>query len=470
MRGADEEIEGVIGVATDVTDSRALEKELEYRAFHDPLTGLANRTLFSDRLEHALEHGDRRPGKVSVLFLDLDNFKDVNDGSGHAAGDELLVEVSSRLRSCARPGDTIARLGGDEFVVLLEDTDREGAMLVAERIEKKLREPFFLVDRELYTSVSIGISFGDHTEEAGDLLREADLAMYQVKREGKAAYGIFDPGEYTHFKVHSGLLNELRQAIENEEFEVFYQPVVSLKSGRVVCVEALVRWNHPERGILEAGEFVPPAEESGLILPLGNWVLRQACSQLRLWRRQHPEVLFPCVSVNLSAKQLSYPGLVEEIFTVLEDNSIEPSSLQLEITESATIEDTSAANIYLEQLKARGVRLAVDDFGIGYSSISYLTDFPIDTVKIDQSIVTTLGEGDNSRGEAVISAVMTLAGSLGEKMVAEGVESEEKLRALIKLGCEFGQGDYLCPPQPAAKALDFYIKHLQQPLDQIRLN
>lgn len=453
----------ILASVRDVTERRELERRLEYRAFHDPLTELPNRELFCDRLEKALEGAGRRREQIAVMFLDLDDFKTINDSLGHEAGDELLKAVAKRLRACLRPSDTVARFGGDELALLLEDIDRDSAEHIAKRIERELSRPFSLSHsgKQVQVSASVGVALGGHVRAStDDLLRSADLAMYRVKRSNKAGHEVPDFAGHDYAKAVSEQESELRQAIEREEFRLHYQPVVSLDTTNIVGMEALVRWQHPERGLLYPAQFLHFAEESGLIVPISGWVLREACLQAQRWRDQHPNVSPLVVSVNLSAKHLARHGLIEEVTAALKEASLEPFQLQLEITESATIEDDSAAEV-MNDLKALGVRLAVDDFGTGYSSISYLMRFPMDTVKIDRSIVAELGTASESRSEATVSAVIALAHSLGETVVAEGIEYESQREILRKPGCELGQGYHFGRPSPAAEAFDSYVQSLQ---------
>jgi diguanylate cyclase (GGDEF)-like protein/PAS domain S-box-containing protein len=450
------EIGRVIGVATDVTARQAYEDLLAHQAYHDPLTGLPNRAHFLDRADHALAHARRHDEAIAVLFLDLDRFKVVNDTLGHDTGDRLLVAATRRLLNCVRPEDTVARLGGDEFTILLEGiTGVADATRVAERVVEALREPFRLGDREAVVTASIGIALGGagqgrrHT--AGDLLREADVAMYQAKGRGKARYAVFDASLGASTLERLSLEGELWRALECEEFRVYYQPKVQLATGRVIGLEALVRWEHPRRGLLAPAEFIPLAEETGMIRQLSRWVLETACRQAQAWDEQRREAAGPplVVYVNLSARQFQQAELAEEVAGVLFDTGLAPDLLGLEITESAVIADTDAALGTLRRLHELGVRLAIDDFGAGYSGLGYLKRFPVDTLKIDKSLVLGLGRPEDGQDAAIVQAVIALARALGIQVTAEGVEDAEQLARLRELGCELGQGYYFAPPLPA---------------------
>ena len=468
----------VFASACDLTERAELEGRLAHMALHDGLTGLPNRTLLNERLGHALERasggGGARSGEgsVAVLFLDLDDFKVVNDSLGHGQGDRLLVAVAERLSACLRPGDTLARLGGDEFVVLLEDVaGARGAEAVAERMGGALREPFDLGDgREVSASGSIGIalSTGSGTGSgtgpgctAEDLLRDADVAMYASKKGGKGRYEVFDPGMGERARERLELEIGLRRALERGEFVVHYQPKVSMGSGGVEGYEALVRWEHPEEGLLAPGGFVPCAEETGLIVPLGAWVLEEACRQAQRWRAEWragpapfagtPGAAPPTVSVNLSPRQFGDPGLVGEVERTLRKTGLDPAALTLEITEGVVADDAEVAARRLGELKALGVGIAIDDFGTGYSSMSYLRRFPVDVLKIDRSFVAALGEDEEA--EAIVGAMTDLARALGLRVVAEGVETAEQLEKLRGMGDgtegDLAQGYYFARPLPA---------------------
>ncbi len=436
----------------DITERKALEDRLEYLAFHDLITSLPNKALFMNRLKHALARLGRREGKVAVLFVDLDNFKFVNDTLGHHVGDNLLVAVSARLRKCLRPEDTVARLGGDEFAVLLEDVEGVGkAAHVAERIVEELRAPFALNNQEVFTTPSIGVAFSDPSHDLPeDLLRNADIAMYRAKEEGKARYRMFDPSMEARVTERLRLENDLRRALERDGFKIHYQPVVLLETEQIIGMEALVRWEHSERGLVTPNEFVPLAEEIGLIVPIGQWVLREACRQAKEWQERFPSDPPLNVGVNLSARQLQNPDLVEDVEEVLRGTGLDPQQLTLEITESAVIGEGERRIRTLRRLRDLGVRLALDDFGTGYSSLSYLRRLPVGMLKIDRSFVENIG--DDAKDEALLSGVIGIASGLGLYVVAEGVETAEQLAHVKSLGCQLAQGNYFSEPLPGEAA------------------
>jgi len=422
--------------------------QLARQAFRDPLTGLPNRALFVDRLALALTRTERRGELLAVLFLDLDRFKVINDSLGHSAGDQLLVGLSERLSACLRPEDTIARLGSDEFAVLLEDVkDASAVTAVAERLGTELQRPFLFEERELFITVSIGIgltvSRGTTPEE---ILRNADLAMHHAKARGKARYELFDKSMNKPEHDRLGLELDLRHAISHGDFTLHYQPVLALDSGRITEVEALVRWNHPKRGLLLPADFVSLTEETGLIVPLGRWITTEACRQLRQWQTAGEGALL-VMSVNLSARQLQHPHLVDEVAAALEETRIDPGTLRFEITETVVMQDAPSTLAKLEALKRLGVHLAIDDFGTGYSSLGYLKRFPVDTLKIDRSFVN--GIGRDVEDTAIVRAVITVAKSLGLAVTAEGIETETQLGELRSLGCDRGQGYLFARPVPA---------------------
>ena len=430
----------------DITDRKAAEKRLEYWAFHDSLTDLPNRQLLLDRLGHALRRTRRRRDlRVAVLLMDLDDFKDVNDSLGHGPGDMLLVAVAERLRGCLRPEDTLARFGGDEFVVLLEDVeDPSEAVRVAERIVDEVSDPFVLEGRELYVSFSIGIAQGNaRTKSPLDLLRDADTAMYRAKSE-HADHRVFDPAMYERAVKRLELENDLRRGVEAQEFVAHYQPIVDLETGETWGMEALLRWKHPERGLLEASEFMAGFEESGLAIPAGERVLEEACVQALRWQEQHPLTPPLVVSVNLSAVQLERSDLARIGAEVLGKTGLDPRRLSLDVTETAYIRILEERIATLDRLKELGVGVSIDDFGVGYSSLSYLKRLPADILKIDRSFVRGVGEVEEDT--AIVRMVVDLAHTLGMKVVAEGIEEWEQAALLAEMGCDMGQGFYFSRP------------------------
>ena len=439
----------------DVTARKASERRLRHQAFHDSLTGLPNRKLFMDRLGHALERTRRTRGrKVAVLFMDLDGFKLVNDSLGHDTGDVLLVLVAERLRACLRPEDTLARFGGDEFVVLVEEVDTTAdAVGVARRITEELRKPLVMESKNLFSSASIGVALGDaRNKSPEDLLRDADTAMYRAKEE-HAVYRVFHPSMYERAAGRLELDNDLRRAIEAEEFVVHYQPIVSLQTGENWGLEALVRWEHPERGLLAPSEFVPIAEESGLVVPMGEFVLEEACRWAVGWREGNPQAHPLVMSVNLSARQLARPDLAETVEGVLGKTGLEPSRLSLDVTETAYISVLEERSAALEHLKRLGVGVSIDDFGVGQSSLSYLKRLPADTLKIDRSFVG--GVGDGLEDTAIVRMVVELAHTLGMKVVAEGVEGRAQAALLSEIECDFAQGYHFSRPLPPDAVSEF---------------
>jgi diguanylate cyclase (GGDEF)-like protein/PAS domain S-box-containing protein len=453
VRGEDSEPLRMVGTVHDVTERKALEEQLQRQALHDPLTRLPNRVLFTDRLKQALRRAKRRRGEVAVLFADLDNFKVVNDSLGHKTGDRLLVAVSKRIRTLLRPEDTVARLGGDEFVFLLEDTDVAGAVRVAESVSEVLRAPFSLSGRQLFVTASVGVSVGGlDGKHAADLLRDADLAMYRAKHSGKARYALFE--EVMNARALERLETEhgLRRALEHEEFVVRYQPNVRISSGEIVGFEALVRWEHPERGLLLPEEFVPLAEETGLIVPIGERVLEEACRQAKEWQQQRSSDPPVVVCVNLSARQFRESSLAETIARILDEIGLDPRYLFLEVTESTTMSDAVATVAALKQLQDLGVRVMIDDFGTGYSSLSYLERFPVDYVKIHRSFVGGLGKDPGAA--VLVSGVIHLAHALDLEVIAEGVETAEQLERLREMECDLAQGYLFSEPLPAQGVAD----------------
>ena len=430
----------------DVTARKSAEMRLVHDAFHDTLTSLPNRALFTDLLQRSIGRGKRREDYTfALLFLDIDRFKVVNDSLGHLIGDQLLIAVARRIERCVRPGDTVARLGGDEFTVLLDDIEDVGdATRVADRIQRELNLPFNLNGQEVFTSASIGIAISNSGyERPDDLLRDADIAMYRAKALGKARYEMFDSEMHARAVSQLQLETDLRRALDREEFRIHYQPIYSLVSGRVTGFEALVRWQHPQRGTVLPEDFVTAAEDTGLIVLIGRAVLREACRQIREWQIHYPHESLT-VSVNLSAKQFRQPDLVEQIARVLTAWDLAPSSLRLEITESAIIENSTAAIEALTRLRALGVKVDLDDFGTGYSSLSYLHKFEMDALKIDRSFIANIGaQGENAE---IVRTIINLARDLDMDVVAEGVERPEQVAILRTLGCELVQGYLFSPP------------------------
>jgi diguanylate cyclase (GGDEF)-like protein len=413
------------------------QEDLVHQAFHDTLTGLPNRSLFQDRLVHAIARQERDHRPLAVLLVDLDDFKTVNDSLGHAAGDELLKFVADNLRASLRPGDTAVRLGGDEFAVLVEDMqERDDAVRVAERILSSLTQKLLIEDKEVFVNGSVGIAICQGDDSADDVLRNADVAMYAAKGEGKGRLQIFDGAMHKGVMERLDLKAGLQRAVERNEFLVHYQPLFDLTTGKVVSAEALVRWNHPERGLVLPGEFIPLAEETGSILQIGRFVLEETCRQLLWWQMQYDADF--SVSVNLSGRQLQEPGIVDLVGEILASGPIAGSSLTLELTESVLMKDTEQTVEKLNGLRDLGVRLAIDDFGKGYSSLAYLRQFPIETIKIDRSFVQSVADGPED--SALARAVIKLADTLGMSTVAEGVETQAQADQLVSLGCQVGQG------------------------------
>ena len=443
----------VLAIVRDVSKRKALEEQLTHKALHDSLTGLPNRALFVDRLEHALTHTARKGRQLAVLFMDLDDFKYVNDTLGHEAGDRLLAMVAKRLQRSLRDQDTLARFGGDEFVVLVEDVmSGQVAVQVAERILKLLDPPFSLAEEELRISASIGVALSVHaaSDQWGTLLSQADAAMYEAKRKGKARYAIYDPATHLRSRERLRMGNQLKVALERSEFVLHYQPKVDLRTGTIVHMEALLRWHHPQRGVVLPSEFISLAEETDLIVPLGQWVLKEACSQIRRWQELYPRAPAIVADVNLSARQFHQLDLGGEAAKILNETGLDPSHLELEITESVLMEDAPSTVAPLKHLKDLGVRVAIDDFGTGYSSLSYLKRLPVDTLKIDRSFIS--GLNTDLEDEVLVSGMINLAHGLGLRVVAEGVETEQQAARLKAMGCELAQGYQFYRPISAEAA------------------
>ncbi|MEA2268822.1 MAG: hypothetical protein QOC64_1432 [Solirubrobacteraceae bacterium] len=436
----------IVAVNRDVSARKSAEVRLAHQAMHDDLTGLPNRSLFLDRLEQALHRARRSGDGVAVLFVDLDRFKLINDSFGHAAGDRLLCDVAARLSTALRPSDTIARFGGDELTVLCEDVTGETfARGIAHRIAELFDEPFTVEDSEAFLQASIGIAIGAGDARPEDLIRDADAAMYRAKDRGRGRVEVFDEAMRRDARDRVATESALRRAIEREELHIHVQPVVAIGDGRIQGFEALVRWQHPERGVVAPGEFIPLAEETGLIVPIGNWVLREVCRTLRRWRTEFGVEWVQC-SVNLSVRHLKQPDLVATVRHALREFDVPPDRLILEITESAVMETGAGSVETLDQLRALGVRLALDDFGTGYSSLAHLHRFPLDVLKIDRSFTAALG--DDHQGASIAGAIVSLGHALGLVTVAEGIEDVAQQRAMERMGCTLGQGYLFARPQP----------------------
>ncbi len=441
----------------EIAQHQQTQEQLSHQALHDALTGLPNRTLFMEHLTKAIQRHQRNQDFLfAVLFIDLDRFKIINDSWGHAVGDQLLMAISRLLQDCCRELDTVARLSGDEFTILLEDLqDFQDAVAIAERILEKLAFPIHLLDeRKVFSGASIGIVLGGTNYQDGvDLLRDADIAMYRAKALGKGRYAVFDREMYAQTIHLSQLETDLRLALEHQEFVLYYQPIVSLETSRLVGFEALVRWQHPQTGLISPGEFIAIAEDTGLIIPIGEWILQQACQQLRTWQTKFPLAASLHISVNLSSKQIKQFDFVDKLARILATTGLNGSSLRLELTETMLMDRGEKTIELLTQIKQQQVQLSIDDFGTGYSSLSYLHRFPVDTLKIDRSFVSLINaEGSNCE---IVKTIITLAHSLGMKAIAEGVETPHQITHLSNLGCEAAQGYFFAKPlnRPLAESL-----------------
>jgi len=433
-------------ICRDITERKQVEEQLRQNAFHDALTGLPNRVLFIDRLEQAIGHTQRHKDHLfAVLFLDLDRFKVVNDSLGHLTGDRLLIEIAHRLKLCLRQSDTVARLGGDEFTILLPDIeDISDAIRVAERIQEELRLPFALDPNEIFTSASIGITLSSTGYDwAEDVLRDADIAMYRAKSQGTGCYEIFNPDMHAQAVRLLQLETDLRLAIERQEFRLQYQPIVLLESGKIAGFEALIRWQHPQKGLLPPDNFLPTAIDAGLLIPLCQWVIRSACLEASQWRSQFPDLLLT-ISVNLSSQRFNQSNLSTEVAGVLQETDLEAAMLKLEVTESLIMASAETVTAMLYELKDLGIQLSIDDFGTGYSSLARLHHFPIDELKIDRSFINNMS--DEPRNSEIVEAIIALAQKLNLDVTAEGIETPEQLAKLRELKCKYGQGFFFSRP------------------------
>lgn len=442
------------GIIYDITERRRAEDKLAHDALHDALTGLPNRTLLMQRVEVLRQRTQDNPNyHFAVLFIDLDRFKLVNDSLGHANGDRFLIAISEQLRQCTRASDTVARLGGDEFTILLDGiNDIKDAIQIAERVLTRLAKPLRLDDRHLFTGASIGIVVSAPSYKSGtDMLRDADIAMYRAKASGKGCYAIFDQNMHAETLKLIQVENDLRIAIQQQQLLLHYQPIVDLQTEELAGFEALVRWQHPEQGLINPDEFIPIAEDTGLIVPLGEWVLREACRQISEWNLYRPEDNPLLISVNLAVHQLKEPNLIKMIEQILTETGLNSHCLKLELTESMLVENVESIIKTLTYLRGRHIQFSIDDFGTGYSSLSYLHRFPVSTLKIDRAFISLM-EKDSENFE-IVRAICTLAHSLGMKVVAEGIERPGQIEKLKSLGCELGQGFYFSRPINAEKAL-----------------
>jgi diguanylate cyclase (GGDEF)-like protein/PAS domain S-box-containing protein len=455
-------VAGLVLNSRDITDQKALEDQLRHEAFHDPLTGLANRALFAEHLDQAVRRRSRIGGGLAVLFIDLDSFKAVNDLHGHTLGDELLKQMAGRLRTTLRDADVIARLGGDEFGVLFEGVALDARpRSAAERLIASFVQPFRVEASDVFVTASIGMALDDEgAESAEELLRHADLAMYAAKTKNKGSYEVFSSGMHSMILSRMQVESDLRHALENGEFEAYYQPIVDQASGNVDGVEALIRWNHPERGLVMPDEFIGLAESSGLIVQIGEWMLRHTCQEFEALTRGVPGGESLGLSVNLSTRQLSDPLLVDTVRSALTNSGLEPTRLTLEITESTIMANVANTFRVLTELRSMGVKIAIDDFGTGYSSLSLLSEIPVDTLKIDRVFITDVAKRpDRAR---LVRAILLLAGDFGFHTVAEGVEEFDEQQLLHELGCEAIQGYYFARPQPAGKLLELLLQDARQ--------
>ncbi len=443
---------GAYGIYSDITERKSFERKLFHEAFHDNLTGLPNRTLLTERLDRSVRRAKRRRDyQFALLFIDLDRFKVINDSLGHAAGDQLLIEMARRLEGCLRPGDTVARLGGDEFNIILEDIQEVAdATRIADRVLESLSRPFSVADQEVVSSGSIGIAFSFSGYDSGeDLMRDADIAMYRAKSRGKARYEIFDADMHRSAVERLTVENELRKAISNDQLELYFQPIVSLARSKTVGFEALVRWNHPQKGLLPPGDWLPICEETGLMSAVGRWVLRRACLQLQAWQDRFPEADGIALSINLAPKEISHPDFLHELNQILKESGAHPASLTFEITEDA-IASTENLQDVLWHLRKMGFRLSIDDFGTGPSSLSSLHRYPIDNLKIHRSFIQQMSPGGQNL--EIVRAIAALGESLGINVIAVGVEDQDRLDEIRSMGVSLAQGFYFSAPMSADEA------------------
>ncbi|MDK2981757.1 MAG: hypothetical protein PWQ55_2104 [Chloroflexota bacterium] len=438
---------------SELAERKRVQKMLTHTALHDSLTNLPNRVLFMDRLSQTMERAKRRENyHYAVLFLDLDRFKVVNDSLGHKIGDNLLIESANRLANCLRDEDTVARLGGDEFVVLMEDMQGpQDALRVAERIQNDLALPYDLDGYKVIIFVSIGIVIGtDEFSQPDEVVRNADIAMYRSKAKGLGRYEIFDSSMLASVMSRLELETDLRNALEDQQFLIHYQPILAMGSDRVLGFEALVRWQHPSKGLIQPADFIPIAEKTGLIVPLGYWILEEACRQIREWQDAYPADPPLTINVNLSPRQCAQPDLVQNIIEILKKTGLDGKYLKLELTEALIVDETRSSKSLLDKLRDMGIQVQIDDFGTGYSSLSYLQNLPIDTLKIDRSFISRLGTSPNNT--EIVQMMFTLAHSLGMKVVAEGVETEQQLSSLQSMQCDYVQGFLFGRPVSGSEA------------------
>ena len=442
------QLDGFMGAVRDISQQKASDDQLKFDALHDALTGLPNRTLLLDRLNNAIQRAKRRNDyQFAVLFVDLDRFKNINDVMGHLAGDRFLTGIAERLAGFLRPADTVARLGGDEFAILLEDIAyAHDATFVADRLQDLISKPITINSSEVYTTASVGVVLSTgHYNAPEEMLRDADTAMYKAKTDGKARYELFDSDMHAKAVASLQLETDLRNAIDNDQLSVCYQPIVSLQDGRICAFEVLIRWQHPQQGIIMPEQLIPMADETGLIVPIGYWVLKTACEQMRYWQQQFANCPLDYVSVNLSARQFVEMDLIERIDQTVIAAGIEPQYLNLEITESVVIETPECINAMLAQFKSMNIRVSMDDFGTGYSSLSHLHDLSFDTLKIDRSFISAI-DNSNDKHTEIVKSLINLAHNLGLKVIAEGVETEKQVLELERMGCDLAQGYYYSPP------------------------